>query len=441
MGNAIRATIAALVLGSSLPLSAAVQLTPVASGLASPVFAGNAGDGSNRLFVVEQRGVVRVLQPGATTASVFLDISAKVVAGGERGLLGLAFHPQYAANGRFFVYYTRAADGALVIAEYKVSANPDVAGPAETILLTIAHPTNQNHNGGMLAFGPDDYLYIGVGDGGSGNDPPDNAQNLDVLLGKILRIDVDHPDAAAGTAYSAPADNPFVNAPGRDEIYAYGLRNPWRFSFDRVRCSGRRRRPDAASFYAPTGARNDGWRVYEGSACTGNDPLLAIPPTIAFRSSTTPTTTGAARSPAATSTAATRGPCPGAPMCSATTARARSSRGTARHRRCCSTRRATSRRSARTSTASFTSSISADVEPTHATTPCTYAISPTDARAARGSMRTTGAACAWNAASATRGSRSAPSARTADGTVTYVVVAPATRKSHGTIGIAAARSR
>ena len=140
---------------------------------------------------------MKVLQPGASTPTVFLDIHTKVVAGGEQGLLGLAFHPQYATNGRFFVYYTRAGDGTIVIAEYHVSADPNVADPTETVILTIPHPTNTNHNGGMLAFGPDGYLYIGVGDGGGGNDPPNNAQNINVLLGKILRIDVDAPAGSA----------------------------------------------------------------------------------------------------------------------------------------------------------------------------------------------------------------------------------------------------
>src|SRR4029079_11192655 len=199
----------------------------------SPVFVTHAGDGSNRLFIVEQGGVVRVAQPGTRTGSVFLDIRAKVTAGGEQGLLGLAFHPGYAANGRFFVYYTRSGDGSIVVSAFTVSGNPNVANAAETILLTIPHSEFPNHNGGMMAFGPDGYLYMGVGDGGSGNDPPNNAQNINVLLGKILRIDVDHPDPVAQTLYSAPSGNPFRGATaGRDEIFALGMRNPWRFSFD-----------------------------------------------------------------------------------------------------------------------------------------------------------------------------------------------------------------
>jgi hypothetical protein len=153
-----------------------------------------------------------------------------------------------------------------------------VTGTAEKVLLTIPHPTNTNHNGGMLAFGPDHYLYIGVGDGGSANDPPNNAQNIDVLLGKILRIDVDHPDPIAGTPYSSPADNPFVNAPGRDEIFAFGFRNPWRFSFDLVTGVqwvgdvGQGAREEVDMPIVKGG--NYGWRVYEGFACTGNDPSL-----------------------------------------------------------------------------------------------------------------------------------------------------------------------
>jgi hypothetical protein len=280
LGVVIVIVVAAAAIGFTSPAIAAIQLVPVvASGLASPVFAGHAGDGSRRLFIVEQGGTVRVLQPGASSATLYLDIRGKVVAGGERGLLGLAFHPHYAANGRFFVYYTRAGDGALVIAEFHVSAtNRDIADATETVLLTIPHPTNANHNGGMLAFGPDGYLYIGVGDGGAGNDPPNNAQNVDVLLGKILRIDVDRADAVAGTPYSAPAGNPFVGAPGADEIFAYGWRNPWRFSFDRstgaqwVADVGQGAREEVDTPVVAGG--NYGWRVFEGSLCSNNDPLL-----------------------------------------------------------------------------------------------------------------------------------------------------------------------
>jgi glucose/arabinose dehydrogenase len=284
LSSASRALLAGAFLSFVPPLFAAVQLVPVvASGLTSPVFVGHAGDGSNRLFIVELGGTLRVLQPGASSATVFLDVRAKVLAGGERGLLGLAFHPQYGGNGRFFVFYTRAGDGALVIAEYRVSSgNRDVADTTERVLLTIPHSANSNHNGGMLAFGPDGYLYIGVGDGGSSNDPPNNAQNVNVLLGKILRIDVDRPDASAGTLYSSPAGNPFVGPiAGADEIFAYGWRNPWRFSFDRVNGAqwvadvGQGAREEVDTPIVAGG--NYGWRVYEGSICSGNDPGLCNP--------------------------------------------------------------------------------------------------------------------------------------------------------------------
>jgi glucose/arabinose dehydrogenase len=254
---------------------AALTLEPVLTGLSSPVFVTHASDGSGRLFVLEQPGLIKVLQPGAAVPTVFLDLRAKVSFGGERGLLGLAFHPGYETNGRFFVDYTRLPDGATVIAEYHVSiASPDVADPAETVLLTIAQPF-ANHNGGMIAFGPDGDLYIGMGDGGSANDPGARAQNVDELLGKILRLDVDHP-ASATQLYSSPADNPFAGAiAGRDEIYALGLRNPWRFSFDRqtgaliVGDVGQSAREEVDIVVK---GGNYGWRTFEGTLCTGLDP-------------------------------------------------------------------------------------------------------------------------------------------------------------------------
>jgi len=231
------------------------------------------------LFIVEQPGRIKVLNPDSTTPGVFLDIVSKVLSGGERGLLGLAFHPQFESNRRFFVNYTRRPDGATVIAEYRASAsNPDLADASETVLLSFAQPF-PNHNGGMLEFGPDGFLYIGSGDGGSANDPGNRAQNVNELLGKILRIDVDHP--AAGFSYSSPSSNPFFGPTnGRDEIYAYGLRNPWRFSFDRI--TGELYAADVGQ-----GAReeidiivnggNYGWRVFEGTLCTNNDPGLCSP--------------------------------------------------------------------------------------------------------------------------------------------------------------------
>ena len=215
------------------PAAARIKLDPVLSGLSSPLYLTNAHDGANRIFILEQGGRIRVLQPGASSTTVFLDISSKVVSGGEQGLLGLTFHPRFSINRRFFVDYTRRADGATVIAEYRASASdPNTAETAETVLLTISQPF-ANHNGGMVEFGPDGFLYIGMGDGGSANDPGNRAQNTQQLLGKILRIDVDHADGAQ--PYSSPATNPYFGAdPGRDEVYAVGLRNPWRFSFDRA---------------------------------------------------------------------------------------------------------------------------------------------------------------------------------------------------------------
>jgi glucose/arabinose dehydrogenase len=255
---------------------AAVQLQSVVRGLSNPVYVTSVRDGSNRLFIVEQPGRIKVLQPQATVPTVFLDITARVLFGGEQGLLGLAFHPQFSVNRRFFVNYTRKTDGATVIAEYHASASdPDTADTAETPLLSIAQPFS-NHNGGMIAFGPDGYLYIGMGDGGSGNDPGNRAQNIDDLLGKMLRIDVDHPDGSV--PYSSPPTNPFFGpTPGRDETYAVGLRNPWRFSFDRgtgqLFCGdvgqGAREEVDIITL-----GGNFGWRVFEGTLCTNIDPAL-----------------------------------------------------------------------------------------------------------------------------------------------------------------------
>lgn len=256
------------------PALAAFQLEPVLSGLSSPLYLTNAHDGSNRIFILEQAGVIKVLQPGATTPTVFLDITPKVLSGGEQGLLGLAFHPEYTTNRRFFIDYTRQPDGATVIAEYQASASdPNLADPLETVLLVIPQPF-VNHNGGMVEFGPDRFLYIGMGDGGSGNDPGNRAQNTDELLGKILRIDIDHPSGV--NPYSSPIDNPFFGAiPGRDEIFAFGFRNPFRFSFDRATGQlfvgdvgeGAREEIDIVTL-----GGNYGWRVFEGTLCTNLDP-------------------------------------------------------------------------------------------------------------------------------------------------------------------------
>lgn len=267
-------------------LGITIQTQPVlTTGLSSPVFVTSARDGSNRLFIVQQGGIIKVLQPGSTTPTDFLNITTRVASGGERGLLGLAFHPQYSTNGRFFVYYTRVGDFAIQIAEYKVSAaNPNVADTTEKIIITVPHPTNANHNGGSVLFGPDGYLYFGPGDGGSANDPPGNAQNINQLLGKINRIDVDVPGGTP--AYTIPPTNPFAGSiPGADEIYMVGMRNPYRFSFDRDTGQlwiadvgqGAREEIDIGQL-----GGNFGWRVYEGTSCTGLNPTECIPANFIF---------------------------------------------------------------------------------------------------------------------------------------------------------------
>ncbi|NOT59048.1 MAG: hypothetical protein HOP19_02360 [Acidobacteria bacterium] len=251
-----------------------IQLEPVISALASPILATSARDGSNRLFIVEQPGRIRVMaSPTATTTTVFLDLTAKISCCGERGLLGLAFHPQYATNRKFYVNYTRPFDGTTVVAEYLASAgNPNVADTAERLLLTVDQPF-PNHNGGMIAFGQDGFLYIGMGDGGDGNDPGNRAQNIENLLGKMLRIDVNN--KATGLEYAIPTDNPFVNVAGRDEIYATGLRNPWRWSFDRQTgdlFAGDVGQGAVEEIDIIRRGGNYGWRVLEGTRCTNLGP-------------------------------------------------------------------------------------------------------------------------------------------------------------------------
>jgi glucose/arabinose dehydrogenase len=205
-----------------------LTLRQIATGLTSPVSIAHTND--SRLFIVEQTGLIVIFDGTRVLDTPFLDIHSLVSCCGERGLLGLAFHPDYAANGRFYVYYTRTG-GDIVLARYTVSAfDPNRADPASGApLLVIPHQQFDNHNGGQLQFGPDGYLYIGVGDGGSGGDPSGNGQNTNVLLAKLLRIDVN-----GGQPYVIPPSNPFAGrSDARREIWAYGLRNPWRFSFDR----------------------------------------------------------------------------------------------------------------------------------------------------------------------------------------------------------------
>ncbi|HPR87698.1 MAG TPA: PQQ-dependent sugar dehydrogenase, partial [bacterium] len=236
-----------------------------------PVGLEHAGDGSGRLFVVEQAGRIQLVRKSGSSfaKALFLDISTRVASGGEMGLLGLAFHPDFARNGYFYVDYTRDNPRESIISRFRISSDPDAGDPlSEKILLTVAQPYS-NHNGGRIAFGPDGCLYIGLGDGGSGGDPQNHAQDTGSLLGKILRIDV---DATQGSlAYAIPADNPFAgNTSGaREEIYAWGLRNPWRFSFDRA---GRLWCADVGQnsweeIDLIRKGGNYGWRIMEGTHC------------------------------------------------------------------------------------------------------------------------------------------------------------------------------
>lgn len=253
------------------PRHAAVHFRRVARGLANPLFVTNAGD--SRLFIVEQGGRIKILSGGILLPTPFLDISAKVLAGGERGLLGLAFHPQYATNGRFYVDYTDR-NGNTVISEFRRTTSfPNLASTTERVLLRIGQPF-PNHNGGMLAFGPDGLLYIGMGDGGSAGDPGNRAQNINSLLGKILRIDVN--GRTGSLPYRIPPTNPYVGRLGDDRIWARGLRNPWRFSFDRATGAlwigdvGQDRVEEIDRSTAATGrgrGADYGWPVLEGNRC------------------------------------------------------------------------------------------------------------------------------------------------------------------------------
>ncbi len=279
----------------------------LAAAISRPTVLTHADDGSGRLFLVEQAGTVRIWGGDELAPQPFLDLGSAVSCCGERGLLGLAFHPDYASNGRFFVAYTEVTANAagafdLIVARYEVSADPNVAdASSEVRLLRIVQPFT-NHNGGNLAFGPDGKLYVGSGDGGSGGDPGDRGQSLDTLLGKLLRIDVDTADS--GLEYAIPPDNPFAgDAPAGcsescisppcgttcDEIWAWGLRNPWRFAFDRETGDLYTGDVGQASWEeidfqpaASAGGENYGWRRMEGAHCfdppTGcDDGTLTLP--------------------------------------------------------------------------------------------------------------------------------------------------------------------
>jgi glucose/arabinose dehydrogenase len=247
-----------------------VSVTRIASGLVQPVHIGHAGDGSGRLFVVERQGVIRIVRNGAVLPDPFLDIRALVrSSGGEQGLLSVAFPPDFATRRHFYVYYTgQSGIGGTVLARYRVGTDPDRADPASAaILLGVSQPF-ANHNGGQLAFGPDGLLYVGLGDGGSAGDPQGNAQNPASLLGKLLRLEVE----SGVLPYAIPAGNPFG-----DEIWALGLRNPWRFSFDRATGDlyigdvgqGAFEEVNVQPAASP-GGENYGWDVMEGLHCFGS---------------------------------------------------------------------------------------------------------------------------------------------------------------------------
>lgn len=266
------------------PTPLSLIFTPVASGLSAPVAITHAGDGSERLFLVEQGGRVRILSAGALLPDPFIDIADRLLSGGEQGLLGLAFPPGFAQKGYFYLHYTRAGDGATVLSRFLVSADPNLAlATSEEVLLEVEQPF-ANHNGGQLAFGPDGMLYLALGDGGSGGDPLGHGQNPASLLGKLLRLEVE----GGAVPYAIPADNPFVGSlTTRPEIWALGLRNPWRFSFDRL--SGDLFLADVGQnaweeinhqSAGAAGGANYGWNILEGEVCF-SPAVGCVPPAAA----------------------------------------------------------------------------------------------------------------------------------------------------------------
>ena len=243
-------------------------LQTVVEGLDFPVWL-TSPPGDSRLFVVEKGGRVVIVENGAVLTAPFLDLRGQVSTGSEQGLFSLAFHPDYFTNGRFFVNFTDPAGDTRVV-EYRVSeGDPDRAEPGTArVVLAIDQPFS-NHNGGLVLFGPDGMLYVGMGDGGSGGDPQGNGQNVGALLGKMLRIDVD-----GALPYAVPDDNPFVDTAGaRPEVWAYGLRNPWRFSFDRdtgdlyIADVGQNRVEEVNAVEGAGAGLNYGWNVMEGTDC------------------------------------------------------------------------------------------------------------------------------------------------------------------------------
>jgi len=251
------------------PTAAGVRLVEVASGFDQPLYVASP-PGDARLFVVEQTGRIRIIQNGAVLATPFLDVRGKLTSGGERGLLSVAFHPHYATNGLFYVYYTDL-NGDTKVERYHAAPGSNTADAASgQLVLAVAQPY-ANHNGGLLMFGADGKLYVGLGDGGSGGDPQGNGQNPAVLLGKILRLDVD-----AAQPYAIPSDNPFAGQAGkRGEIWITGVRNPWRYAFDRdagllyVADVGQNQWEEVDVLPASTGGQNLGWNLMEGTHCYG----------------------------------------------------------------------------------------------------------------------------------------------------------------------------
>jgi glucose/arabinose dehydrogenase len=256
--------------GGGLPPGLTLKLNPfVTSGLTSPVFlAQPLNDG--RIFVVEQAGQIRVIRNGVLQATPFLDISSRVLSGGERGLLSVVFHPQYATNHYFYVYFTTQANGDIRIERFTTTSNPEIADPSTSkLIITAPHSTYANHNGGLLAFGPDGMLYAGLGDGGGGGDPLGNGQNFNSLLGSLLRLDVDR-----GDPYAIPANNPYVaQANHLGEIWAKGLRNPWRYAFDAptsllyIADVGQNLHEEVDVVATSRAGVNYGWNVMEGASC------------------------------------------------------------------------------------------------------------------------------------------------------------------------------
>ena len=261
--------------GPSIPRGQGARLQTVVTGLSSPLYVTSPPGDISRLFIVEQTGAIRIVKDGSLLPAPFIDLSGRIVAGGEQGLLGLAFDPDYATNGRFVVHYTDPA-GDTHLSTFQVTADPDVADPAsEQVILTADQPY-PNHNGGQVVFGPDGFLYLGLGDGGASNDPEGRGQDLTELLGSILRLDV-----PGGPSYVVPPDNPFVGQAGvQPEIWSYGLRNPWRFSFDRatgdlyIADVGQNAIEEVDVALAAGGAgrgTNYGWSVMEGSHCLSGE--------------------------------------------------------------------------------------------------------------------------------------------------------------------------